>query len=155
MVEHHNYVQFCPGDIIRTEVKNETKLGNTIKPIVERGEYVQDSIIYAIIENAVIKAVAQEQLFIIDGFPRNEAGIQFLVDLFEKLNISHSIQVIHFIAEDDTCVARIVNRMVCFSCHRIYNGVTKKSLNIENRCEVCNDQLEMRIGDTEENTRKR
>lgn len=154
MIEEKGYKQICPGDILRTHIKNETELGQSIKLIVQNGDYIDDIIIYQIIEQEVRGYVERNIPFIIDGFPRHKDGYDFLIKLFKKLNIESTIVFIHFIIDDFTCIQRIANRLVCFNCYNVYNLRTKPPLK-EMVCDKCENILEKRLGDTYENTKKR
>lgn len=153
-LKSEGYNHICPGDIVRTHIKNKTELGENIKNIVAQGDYVDDSIIFKIIEEHVTNSVNSQAAFIIDGFPRNQEGYKFLYDLLTKLQVKNKTTFIHFIIDDDTCINRIANRLVCFKCYSIYN--TKTKLPVEEMiCDNCHNRLEQRLGDCEDNTKKR
>ncbi|MFZ5953857.1 MAG: adenylate kinase family protein [Candidatus Dependentiae bacterium] len=154
MTQEFNYKQICPGDILRTHIKNETELGKSIKTIVESGDYIDDQIIFKIIDDQVRECIHNNIPFIIDGFPRNIDGFNFLNNLFEQLKIKETIVYVHFIINDKICIDRISNRLVCFNCYSIYNLKTKIPLN-HMVCDNCNHQLEQRLGDNKKNTIKR
>jgi len=154
MQKHHMYHHICPGDIIRTHIKNNTELGKRIKPIVEKGDYISDTITFELIKTAIESALKEKKQFILDGFPRSQEGLLFLKELFEQKKISSSIKVIHFICPDALCIKRISKRMVCFSCYCIFNQETN-SPKTANICDNCNAPLEIRLGDNEETTIKR
>ncbi len=154
LVREQDYCQICPGDIVRTHIKNETELGKVIKPIVESGDYINDGIIYKIIEAQITECVKNKISFILDGFPRHENGYLFIKDLFKRLNIEAEITFVHFLVDDSTCIERISNRVVCFECYNVYNLKTKRPL-IEMTCDECYKPLEIRLGDTIQNTKKR
>lgn len=115
LVEEKAYKQICPGDILRTHIKNETDLGKLIKSTIENGDYIEDKIIYQIIEDQVKASVNNKQPFIIDGFSRHIDRYKFLLNLFEELKIQKTITYAHFIIEDQICIDRIANRLVCFN----------------------------------------
>lgn len=154
LVEKYNYVHICPGDMVRIEIKQETELGKKIKPIVEKAGYIDDAIIFEMIRQAIEKAARTQTPFIIDGFPRNDAGVDFLITLLKDTHLDTNTKIVHYIITDEECVDRIAEREICFGCNRIYNRVTKKSF-IDAVCDHCNNKLEVRIGDSAENARKR
>jgi len=144
LIEQKNYKQICPGDILRTHIKKETELGQSIRVIVQNGDYIDDTIIYQIIEQQVREYVERNIPFIIDGFPRHKDGYDFLIKLFKELNIESTIVFIHFIIDDFICIQRISNRLVCFNCSSIYNLNTKLPLK-EMVCDKCESTLEKRL----------
>ncbi len=153
MVER-GYHQICPGDILRTHIKKETELGKIIKPIVERGDYISDDIMFQIIKEQVEDCLKNSRPFIVDGFPRNEAGLGFLKQLFEAHGAKQSIRFVHFNIEDEACINRINARLVCFNCYCVYNTNIKQPEQ-PMVCDKCKNKLEVRMGDNVQTTVKR
>jgi adenylate kinase len=154
MKNQYGYYQICPGDILRQHIKDNTELGQEIQPIVERGDYIDDSIVFRIIDEQVSYCLEHEIPFIIDGFPRGIASIEFLRQLLKVKNIESTITFVHFQVDDETCIERIDQRLVCFNCSHVFNMTTrrpKKSMT----CDECDTSLEIRLGDTVANTTKR
>jgi adenylate kinase len=154
MVQQHGYQQICPGDIIRTHIKNNTELGKIIKPIVENGDYIDDAITFEIMKAEIVSCCQQHKSFILDGFPRNQAGLDFLIQLFEQKSISSTVRIVHFMISDQICLERIRTRMVCFNCYHVFNKQTNPP-KITMICDHCNAPLEFRLGDNEKITLKR
>lgn len=154
MIEEKGYRQICPGDILRTHIKEETELGKTIKATVENGDYIDDVIIYQIIEQQVRECTDNHVPFILDGFPRHENGYRFISALFKQLCIESTVVFMHFVIDDQVCIDRIANRLVCFGCRNVYNAVSRSPLK-EMICDKCEGTLEIRLGDTVDNTKKR
>jgi adenylate kinase len=148
------YVQICPGDILRSHIKNNTDLGKQIKPIVEKGNYIDDEIVLQIIDESISDCLSRKVPFIIDGFPRSVSTMDALNAMFQQKNIAHLITFIQLQCPDDLCCQRIQERIVCFGCFEVYNTTTKKPLDPAT-CDVCKSQLEHRLGDSRENTFKR
>ncbi len=82
IAEKFNLAHISTGDIFRSEIKNETKLGVKVKSIIEQGELVPDELLVEILENAMQKYTGKAG-FIFDGFPRT---IQQAKDLGVMLN---------------------------------------------------------------------
>ncbi len=154
MKKEHGYYQICPGDILRQHIKNNTELGQKIKPVVAKGNYIDDSIIFKIIDEQVSHCVDNNIPFIIDGFPRNIASLEFLSQLFQTKQINSTITLVHFQIDDQACIERIEQRFVCFKCSNIFNMTTRKPQK-NMICDACNTPLEIRLGDTTSNTIKR
>jgi adenylate kinase len=154
MVQKFGYSQICPGDLVREQVKKQTKLGKEMEPIVKRGDYISDSIIFKMIKDCILEAIKKKQPFIIDGFPRSVEALNFLNSVFTEQKIESEVAYIHFKIEDEICVDRITNRLVCFNCKSIFNKTTQKP-KVNMVCDSCKGKLETRIGDSEENAKKR
>lgn len=75
------------GVLLRSEIKNETKIGKEVKKIVESGDLVP--------ANTISKLMLQEMHksydYISDGFPRSIDQIQFIKD--EKIDIVFFLDV--------------------------------------------------------------
>jgi adenylate kinase len=154
MTKQHNYRQICPGDILREHIKNNTELGKVIKPILERGDDIDCTVVYKIIDSEVTSCLERKIPFIIDGFPRNAHTFEFLKKFLKEKSASSLITFIHFKIDNQTCLERINNRLVCTYCGSIFNKTTNKPKK-EALCDCCNKELQIRIGDETEITVKR
>ncbi len=153
-VEQFGYKHLCVGDLLRAEVAAQSELGKQVKPFMERGEYVDERITCALIAQHLLKIVAENGSFIIDGVPPSESSMRFLIDLFAKNNLTHQVSFVQFVLSDDASVQRIKGRVICQACAYVYNlhWVQPK---INGVCDRCNSALTPRLADNEEITRKR
>jgi adenylate kinase len=96
------------GDIFRANVKNETELGLKVKSIMDRGEYVPDSLTNELIRDRLSQADA-EAGFLLDGYPRTNDQVSELDDI---LGSQHRIldAVILLVADTDELVRRLLKR---------------------------------------------
>lgn len=96
------------GDIFRANVKNETELGLKVKAIMDRGEYVPDSLTNELIRDRLSQADA-EAGFLLDGYPRTNDQVNELDDI---LTSQHRIldAVILLVADTDELVRRLLKR---------------------------------------------
>ena len=96
------------GDIFRANVKNETELGLQVKSIMDRGEYVPDSLTNELIRDRLSDADA-EAGFLLDGYPRTNNQVNELDDI---LSSQHRIldAVILLVADTDELVRRLLKR---------------------------------------------
>lgn len=96
------------GDIFRANVKNETELGIQVKSIMDRGEYVPDSLTNELIRDRLSQADA-EAGFLLDGYPRTNDQVNELDDI---LGSQHRIldAVILLVADTDELVRRLLKR---------------------------------------------
>lgn len=153
LIDQYGYTQICPGDIFRDEINRQTNLGKEIQPIVERGDYLPNELVWKIIQATLINLIETNTPFIIDGFPRSPEAFTCL-DAFIKEHQITNIHYILFTAPEDTCIKRMCSRMVCLNCTQVFNTETKPS-SIDNVCDNCNAPLAHRKADTEQAGKKR
>lgn len=147
LVQKYGYIQICPGDLLRAEILAKTPLGEQIKPIVEKGEYIDEALTCALIHKHLLQAVEQGKPFIIDGFPRTLSSLQFLDQFFKEHNLMTKVCFVQLVAPDATCIQRIVGRQVCNHCFKVYNRQTARSQTLE-CCDHCQAPLALRLADT-------
>jgi adenylate kinase len=96
------------GDIFRANVKAETELGLKVKSIMDRGEYVPDSLTNELIRDRLSHDDA-EAGFLLDGYPRTNHQVNELDDI---LSAQHKIlnAVILLVADPDELVRRLLKR---------------------------------------------
>ncbi len=147
LVEHHGYLQICPGDLFRHEIAIGSDLGIKIQPIVDRGDYVDEEIVCELIAKYVDKAKNQKKGFIIDGFPRSSVSFDFLCSLMEKYKVKKDTYILQFIASDNLCIDRILKRLVCTKCFKVYSKKAPDQ-KILKSCTTCGTSLTERKADT-------
>jgi len=130
------------GDIVREEIKAQSKLGKEIKKYSDKGELVPDEIIIQLLENRLRKPDARKS-FILDGFPRTKNQAEAL----EK--ISKIDFVINLNVPDEIIIQRLSNRLTCRKCKAIYNSLTLKPKK-EGICDMCGGELYQRDDDKPE-----
>ena len=97
IVEKFNLFQLSTGELLRNEMKNNTKLGSQIASIINSGELVSDEIVSNLIEKFISNEAYKNRL-IFDGYPRNLNQAKNLgnllnvnkqkIDLVLKLSVS-------------------------------------------------------------------
>lgn len=136
-----------PGDILREEVKLNTKLGQTAKPFMEKGELVPDSIILKMMEKRISQPDCDKG-FILDGFPRTIGQAVGLDEMLSRSNKSLD-RVLKFEVSDECAVRRLEGRRICSVCGADFNLYTKPPQK-ENVCDLCGGTLFQRADDQEE-----
>ena len=94
LIEKFKIVQISTGEMLREAVMSGTKLGLTVKLIMDKGNLVSDEVIMSIIEERIEKQDCKNG-FILDGFPRtlNQAkALDNLLDI-KKMKIDHIIEI--------------------------------------------------------------
>ena len=104
----HSIPAISTGDIFRANVKDETELGLKVKSIMDRGEYVPDSLTNELIRDRLSQADA-EAGFLLDGYPRTNDQVNELDDI---LSAQHRIldAVILLVADPEELVRRLLKR---------------------------------------------
>ena len=107
------------GDLLRNEVKNNTKLGDKINLIIKKGALVSDDIINDLIVNILSDNKFYNRL-IFDGYPRNLYQAKTLDILLKKYNQKISC-VLCLNVDKNLIVKRILGRQICTNCELIFN----------------------------------
>jgi adenylate kinase len=135
--------QVSTGDILRSEVSRNTKLGKEAKAYMDAGELVPDNLIIAMVE----KRIAQEDCqkgFLLDGFPRTSNQAEAITA--QNIDID---AVIELKVPDKDIVQRLGGRRVHpasgRSYHIIYNPPQE-----EGKDDVTGEELVHRVDDQEE-----
>lgn len=137
------------GDILRSELANATDLGLKAKTYMEKGELVPDEIINAVVE----KALAENEDFILDGYPRNLTQAEYLEEICNKLNQNIDL-VIYLDVDEETVIQRLSQRRVCPKCGAPYHLINMPPKN-DNLCDNCNIELIQRKDDNPEVIKQR
>lgn len=144
--EERGFSHISIGDLVRTELKNESgdaELRKTIKTLYDAGKPVTDEIVFLLLEN---KLATIEGGVVFDNFPFNKSQSDFLL----KYAASHDWEapkIIYIKIDPESAVKRISSRRICPNCKSIYTGGEV--------CEKCGEKLITRTDDNEETVRKR
>src|ERR1700727_14665 len=69
LAERFNITHISSGDLLRQHVRDQTSIGQTIKPCVDAGDLVPDSVVLDMLRKPVV-AAAESGGYVLDGFPR-------------------------------------------------------------------------------------
>lgn len=108
LVKKYNLFYISTGDLLRKEIKNETKLGLEAKKIIASGGLVSDEIIVQIIEKTITEN-PDSNGFLFDGFPRTYIQTYILEGLMIKLHTSLNC-LISLEVDEEISVSRLLNR---------------------------------------------
>ena len=119
IIKNFNLHKVSTGDLLRNEIKNNTKLSNKIKSIIENGSLVPDDII-----NSLIAKILSDKKFynrlIFDGYPRNLSQAKNLNLLLKQFNQKISC-VLCLNVDKESIIKRILGRQTCTNCGLIFN----------------------------------
>ncbi len=153
LVANHGMKQLSTGDMLRAAVKAQTPVGLEAKAIMERGEFVSDAIVSALIDDE-LAAMGDGTGAIFDGYPRTQAQAVSLDELLAKHGrvLNH---VIELAVDEDALVDRITGRFTCANCGEGYHE-RHKLPEVEGVCDRCSStEFKRRKDDTEETVRTR
>ena len=153
LVEHHGMRQLSTGDMLRAAVNAETPVGLEAKGVMQRGEFVSDAIVTALIDDE-LTAMGEGVGAIFDGYPRTAEQAGQLDAILEKhgRRLDH---VIELAVDEDELVERITGRFTCAKCGEGYHDEFKLP-DTSGVCDKCGSaEFKRRPDDTEETVRTR
>jgi adenylate kinase len=107
------------GDMLRSNVKEETDLGKQAKEYMDSGDLVPDDLIVAMVAERLNEDDAQDG-FILDGFPRTieqaQALEKQLSELGRRITTALLIEV-----SDEEVIRRLAGRRVCVKAGHNYH----------------------------------
>ena len=102
--------QLSTGELLRKEIKNNTRLGQQISSIINSGNLVSDDIVSDLIEKYISNKIYKSRL-IFDGYPRNLVQAKNLDKLLEMHNQKIDI-VLKLSVSLETIKKRILERKI-------------------------------------------
>ena len=128
------------GAIIRSAVKDGTKMGLEAKKFIESGALVPDDVVIGIVKERLNESDCDKG-YILDGFPRSVPQAQALNEMGVTLDKVISIEV-----SDDDIITRMSGRRVCAGCGKTYHILHLPSARGD-ECEDCGGKLIVRADD--------
>jgi adenylate kinase len=104
------------GDLVRSEIKQETELGQKIKEYSDKGKLVPDEIIIDMTK----PYLDENDSWILDGFPRNQEQARALDEALEEIGEKID-RVIVLEADDDALVERLSGRRQSEATGEVYH----------------------------------
>lgn len=104
--DHSDITHYSTGDLLKSEVEKETKLGKINKGFIERGELVPTDIVIDTIVGAVKNAPTD--IVLLDGFPRKEKQMKFFADALNNIEGIELSSVIEIRVSEDVAKERVL-----------------------------------------------
>lgn len=104
------------GDLVRAEIKAGSELGKKIKDYNDRGELVPDEIIIEM----TMPHLKENDSWLLDGFPRNEAQAEALDEALEESSMELDAALV-LEAPDEELVKRLSGRRQSEATGNIYH----------------------------------
>ncbi len=133
------------GDMLRSEIKEGTELGDKAASFMEKGQLVPDEVIISMVDKRLKNPDCQKG-FILDGFPRTLEQARALSDVV-KIDAC-----VEFSCSEEKLFERIGGRRVCSDCGYVTHvGLIGKS----EVCPKCSGKLIQRKDDTVDTIKSR
>jgi len=152
IMEEYRIPQISTGDILRVEIKKQSKLGKEVQSLMAKGELVPDDTMLEIIKRRLNEPDTTNG-FILDGFPRTIQQAESLDELLEQLSKT-GFKVINIQVAEGEIVKRLSSRRVCVNCGKTYNLLLDPPPE-NGQCRVCGGEIIQRKDDEEKTVRKR
>ena len=116
--------QFSTGDLLRSEIKNKSGVGNKIEQIIDQGDFVSDDIVNKLLKKFITFPLYRNRI-IFDGYPRNITQAESLETMLNADN--QSINYILFLKVNREIIEkRILGRIICEKCNKTLNEYLNK-----------------------------
>lgn len=145
------------GDIFRSAIAEQSKLGRKVQAAVKAGRLVDDDTTNAIVKERLARQDAKKG-FILDGYPRTVKQAGFLDRL------THVGIVINLELSEDIIIEKALARRICEKCGNIYNiaDINRRGIRMppllpkkQGVCDKCGGRLIHRKDDNEATIRDR
>jgi adenylate kinase len=148
LIERFHIPQISTGDMLRSETKAGTKLGQAARKYMDAGALVPDTLVIEMVEQRIGKPDCGDG-YIIDGFPRTLAQAEALRTAGIDVDF-----VLDLVVDDDEVVRRLSGRRVHPASGRSYH-VEFNPPKVAGRDDVTGEPLVQRPDDAAETIKKR
>jgi adenylate kinase len=146
-------IHVSTGQLLRDYIKHGSERALQLKKIVDSGKLIPDEEIFIVLEEN-LKSYDQENIIILDGFPRTlNQGL--LLNEFAKKTGNKIKRVVYFDIIDEELVNRLSGRYICTQCCAVYHKLNKlpQQLGV---CDSCGStEFQVREDDKEDVVLKR
>ena len=146
IARRHGLPYVSTGDIFRYHIKNQSELGLKVSAYITKGMLVPDEL-----SNEIVRDRLQNpdciKGFVLDGYPRNRAQLNFLASLY-TIDLAVVIEL-----SDEEAIKRLGGRLACkcgLSYHLKYNPPKQTGI-----CNSCGGELFRRDDDRPEAIKQR
>lgn len=108
LVEKYHLVHLSTGDIFRSNIKEETDLGQLAKSYIDKGALVPDEVTIGMLE-AEVNSNSNAKGFIFDGFPRTSAQAEAL-DVFLSSKGTEVSSMLALEVDENELITRLLER---------------------------------------------
>ena len=108
LIAKYGLKHLSTGDLLRSEIANQTPLGVEAKKLMDKGQLVPDEVVIGMISSA-LDANPNAKGFLFDGFPRTAAQAEALDKLLELKKTSIAVMLALNVTEEEL-VKRLMKR---------------------------------------------
>ena len=108
IIEKFNLIHLSTGDLLRSQIAQQTALGLEAKKLMDKGQLVPDEVVVGMISTA-LEENPHAKGFLFDGFPRTAAQAKALDGLLEIKKTPVKVMLALDVSEDEL-VKRILKR---------------------------------------------
>ena len=108
LIQQYGFKHLSTGDLLRSEIANQTALGLEAKKVMDKGELVPDEVVIGMISSA-IDANSDVNGFLFDGFPRTAAQAEALDKLLALKNAPIAVMLALEVSEEEL-ITRLMKR---------------------------------------------
>ncbi|UAY52047.1 adenylate kinase [Ferruginibacter albus] len=108
LIAKYGFQHLSTGDLLRSEIANQTPLGLEAKNFMDKGELVPDAVVIGMISSALDNH-PEAKGFLFDGFPRTAAQAEALDKLLELKKSAINLMLALEVSEEEL-VKRLLKR---------------------------------------------
>ena len=108
IIKEYGLDHISTGDVLRSEMKNETELSKIAKDYIEKGQLVPDELIVDMLAK-VLDSKVNSKGVIFDGFPRTIPQAKALKEMLNKRGTDVSV-MLNLQVEEEELINRLVER---------------------------------------------
>jgi adenylate kinase len=148
----HHYVvpHVSTGDMLRSEVKSRSPLGQRASSLMEAGELIPDELVMEMVGSRLSERDTTGRGFVLDGCPRTTGQAESLEKILDPFDLD---LVINLQVPTNQVMKRLASRRVCVDCGANYSTAAPPLANWT--CDVCGGEVVQREDDTEEAIERR
>ena len=100
IIQHFNLLHLATGDLLRSEIMNQTELGIQAKMFMDKGELVPDDLVIKMLKSK-LEELHNKNGVVFDGFPRTIAQAKALDEMLKSQNQEISALVALTVPHDE------------------------------------------------------
>jgi adenylate kinase len=108
LIEKYGLKHLSTGDLLRSQIAQQTPLGLEAKTLIDKGELVPDEVVIGMIK-AALESNTNAKGFLFDGFPRTQAQAAALDKLLAQYKAEINVVLALEVSEEEL-VKRLLNR---------------------------------------------
>ena len=133
------------GDILRKMVLEGDKDSKLLAKYMSEGKLVPSDLVNQLVKRFILSDACKDGC-ILDGYPRTLEQAEYFIE-----NIDANISTIFFDVPDEVATKRILGRISCASCNKVYNEYFDKPKK-EGVCDECGSKEFAARSDDDEDT---